>query len=294
MKYIVIKEWGQYQHYKDRAPAWIKLHRSLLTSPTWAGTDDATRVLAIALMVLASQNNNRVLADPDYIKRAAYLNRTPEWSKLVSLGFIEIVAETGVASMDQSDASVDQASKPNITQRREEKIEEKKREDGLFELFWEAFPNKVAKGKAREAFAKAETKVPGQQIVDACKAYLWPSDSQFIPHPSSWLNQERWLDKPAKPTVTHSTPSKDGKVPYVAPPSEEDSWSVRANVYAGMIAKGQRAGMQPPSTIERLVKEGYVTQEQCEAVGYHLWSKPDPEMRAKVASMMAGLKTATA
>ena len=105
MQYLAIREWGAYQHYRDRSPPWIKLHRSLLTSPTWVSMDDANRVLAVAIMLLAAATDNRIMADATYIQRVAYLNKRPDWSKLVAIGFLEIIDENGAASTNLADAS---------------------------------------------------------------------------------------------------------------------------------------------------------------------------------------------
>jgi hypothetical protein len=88
-----IVEWNQYQHYKDRCPPWVKLHKSLITSRTWVCMDDASRVLAIACMVLAADTDNQIPDDPEYLKRVAYLNSTPIFDPLVKIGFLEFVEE---------------------------------------------------------------------------------------------------------------------------------------------------------------------------------------------------------
>lgn len=90
-----IKGWAKYQHYKDRNPPWIKLHRELLTSLTWALADDASRVLAIACMLLAAATDNNIPADPAYIRRVAYLNSNPDFSVLIRLEFLELVDDKG-------------------------------------------------------------------------------------------------------------------------------------------------------------------------------------------------------
>ncbi len=94
MLYLRIKEWERFQHYHDRSPPWIKLHRELLTSRTWVSLNDASRVLAIACMLLASATDNRIPADAGYLKRVAYLNSDADWSELVSTEFLELVDES--------------------------------------------------------------------------------------------------------------------------------------------------------------------------------------------------------
>jgi len=92
--YYRIIEWGQYQHYKDRDPPWIKLHRDLLTSQTWVTLADASRVLAVASMLIAAGTDNKIPADPTFIRRRAYLNYDPDFAPLVAVGFVELVNGT--------------------------------------------------------------------------------------------------------------------------------------------------------------------------------------------------------
>lgn len=73
-----------------------------------------------------------------------------------------------------------------------------------FARFWEAYPNKTGKGAAERAFAKALTKIGGHDppgVMLAALERVKPTwrDSQFIPHPATWLNQERWEDEPPEP-----------------------------------------------------------------------------------------------
>lgn len=93
-KVIRIGNWARFQHYSDRNPPWIKLHREILTSRTWVNTSDASRVLAITCMVLASETENRVPLDLGYIRRRAFLNQEPDFSELITVQFLEIVDES--------------------------------------------------------------------------------------------------------------------------------------------------------------------------------------------------------
>lgn len=77
----------------------------------------------------------------------------------------------------------------------------------LFDSFWETYPKRSGKGKARESWLKAIKKSTAQDILDAAKAYAGSKDLpefQFIPMPATWLNQERWNDDIA-PAVKAST-----------------------------------------------------------------------------------------
>ena len=65
-----------------------------------------------------------------------------------------------------------------------------------FQEFWLAYPRKVAKGAARAAFAVAIRKTTLETMLAAIVRTQWSADPQFIPHPATWLRQERWDDEP--------------------------------------------------------------------------------------------------
>ena len=68
--------------------------------------------------------------------------------------------------------------------------------DQIFEKFWKVYPRKVAKKQAAKIFKKIQEKdhknlLKGVLLFSEEKKN---TDIQFIPHPSTWLNQERWMD----------------------------------------------------------------------------------------------------
>lgn len=74
-----------------------------------------------------------------------------------------------------------------------------------FVIFWEMYPRKQGKGAARNSFYKALKKVPFDTIRKALANFVEKTDGQdkqFIPHPSTWLNQERWDDEYVKEDKT--------------------------------------------------------------------------------------------
>ena len=77
-----------------------------------------------------------------------------------------------------------------------------KRGNDEFESFWAAYPKKVGKKAARDAWKHAKDKPSLADILQAIdkarKSDTWRKDNgQFIPNPSTWLNQGRWDDEPA-------------------------------------------------------------------------------------------------
>lgn len=120
-QYYQIKNWEEFQHYKDRSPPWIKLHRTMLTSRTWVTASDSERVLAIACMLVAADTNNKIPCDAEYIKRVAYLNEEPNFAALVNRDFIELVDENGKVL---ADASAPQAKRTKSNTEAEKRREE--------------------------------------------------------------------------------------------------------------------------------------------------------------------------
>lgn len=113
-QYFRITNWGQYQHYKDRNPPWVKLHKEMLTSQTWVALDDASKLLAIACILVAAVRDNRIPLNPGYIKRIAYLDQTPDLAPLFDVGFIEMIADAPqVNDSANADASNSLASASN-------------------------------------------------------------------------------------------------------------------------------------------------------------------------------------
>jgi len=83
-----IKNWKEFQHYKTRNPPWIKLHFTTLSSEDWVMLDNDSRVLAIACMLIASRHEGCVPNNPEYIQRLAYLDKKPDFSNLLKIGFL--------------------------------------------------------------------------------------------------------------------------------------------------------------------------------------------------------------
>jgi len=73
-------------------------------------------------------------------------------------------------------------------------------QDSRFDRFWAAYPRKISKGHARKAWDKIK---PDEQLLARMLAAIgraktsaqWrKDDGQYIPHPATWLNGERWED----------------------------------------------------------------------------------------------------
>ena len=194
-----VANWADYQHYRDRAPVWIKLYRTIITSEMWVSCDDASRVLAVACLVIAAENDGCVPANPDFIMRRAFLNQKPDFRPLVDSGFL----------IDASDLLAGCYQDASLEKRREEKRREEKNScafskrecDADFDQFWRAYPKKRSKGQAEKAWQKIKPDASTfQRIIEAIEIHKRSNDWQkesgaYIPYPATWLNAKCWEDE---------------------------------------------------------------------------------------------------
>ena len=69
-----------------------------------------------------------------------------------------------------------------------------------FDRFWKAYPRKVGKSVAQKSFFRLNCHTNIEKILKSVevqkKGFDWIKDGgQFIPHPTTWLNQGRWDDE---------------------------------------------------------------------------------------------------
>jgi hypothetical protein len=97
-------------------------------------------------------------------------------------------------------------SSPNKEERKKPTLNPNTKAGSAFAGFWKLYPKHVAKPAAERAFVGAINKGhnPGA-ILAALSEWLnagrFSADEKFIPHPATWLNQERWADEIQKPKL---------------------------------------------------------------------------------------------
>ena len=78
--------------------------------------------------------------------------------------------------------------------------EEAPKPEDRFPEFYEAYPRKAARGQAEKAWAKAVKTTLPQTIIDGARRYAAlcrqkGTEAQYIAHPATWLNGQRWADE---------------------------------------------------------------------------------------------------
>lgn len=225
------KNWDTFQHYKDRAPAWIKLHRGLLDDYIFACLPVASRALAPLLWLLASEyEKGKITASR---KEMAFRFRMSERELVTAL---KPLIEHGFFV----DASVPLAErKHGAIPEKEREIEEQVEKeadirsvadatrppvDDDFEKFWKAYPRRGdasnPKKPARDKFERATRGgVDPALIIAGANRYreieqaASRAGTEKVAQAMTWLNQQRWNDYPAPQTPTGAPTPPDPAMP---------------------------------------------------------------------------------
>jgi len=64
-----------------------------------------------------------------------------------------------------------------------------------FTKFWACYPRRVGKGIAVRSWVSNGCEEIADEIIKAVKKYPFSDEIQYVPHPSTFLNQWRWLDE---------------------------------------------------------------------------------------------------
>jgi len=101
--------------------------------------------------------------------------------------------QTGIKQESSSDSIIEIRNKGN----KEKKKEIDTHYSACFDIFWNEYPHKIGKPNALKKYRDREH----EEIIEwltKWKTYWEESNTEqrYIPHPATWLNQERWKDEP--------------------------------------------------------------------------------------------------
>ena len=209
-----IKNWKKFQHFKDRRPPWIKLHREILDQRDINLISDKSFRVLIGLWLLAAEDEQKEgnLPDIEEIafrlreKKSVITSCLGELKSFVLQGDITMISERYQVGPPEAEERRGEESIYTLTSGPPKKnISSPTSHNVAFDKFWEVYPNKKGKGAARKAWNKAKINGKLDMILKAVEEQKsldqWVKDKgQFIPYPATWLNQERWEDEvQAKP-----------------------------------------------------------------------------------------------
>lgn len=192
---ISARAWGVYVYLLSRPPGWVCRPRHLVTV-FHEGRD--------ALYVVV----NELVEFGLLTKEQFFVEGVPRFRYVLP----EIPPNPEKPDTGNPEPEIPDLSHYRDTTNTEDSHKDTHTLDG-FDEFWQTYPRKIGKGQAKKAWTKAVRSTHPHVIIrGATEFYQWcvrdQTDAQFIPHPATWLNGERWLDERVepveKPTVVQS------------------------------------------------------------------------------------------
>ncbi len=97
--YIYVRNWDRFQHYKNRRPAWIKLHLDLQNNQEYLALTPSDRLLLQQVWMSAAEfGNGRVRADQSALRARANLKKG-NLETLNHAGFLDVRASKALAEV---------------------------------------------------------------------------------------------------------------------------------------------------------------------------------------------------
>ena len=188
---LKIRNWHDFQHFKDRTPPWIKLHKTILDQRDINAISDCSFRVLIGLWLLASEDHAMQgnLPSVDDIAFRLRMSNTAINKALQELKPFLIQDDiNAISTRYQSDDPETETETETET------------ELMSFDSFWKAYPRKVGKVKAHQAWKRAKGKPPISDLIAEVelqsRSEEWRKDNgQYIPHPATWLNRGGWMDE---------------------------------------------------------------------------------------------------
>jgi len=200
------KEWNSFQHYKERRPPWIKLHRPLLDNADFQRLPIASRALAPMLWLIAAEyDNGTIMADLEDIAwrlRMSAAELKDALRPLLEKGFFSSDDDASVALAEcEQEVPPEREAQVKTEAKKNSRAASPSSED--FENFKKEYPKRTGnygwKAAERKYTALIKTGVSPQAILTAVRRHaeemrkLKRVGTEYVPMPARWLNAEDFV-----------------------------------------------------------------------------------------------------
>ncbi len=127
-----VKNFAEFQHYKDRNPIWIKLYNRLLDDYDFGLLPDASKGHLLAIWLLASRHDNVLPLDPKWVAGRINANSPVDLNILRDGGFIVFNQEDIIVLAERYQVAIPE--KRRDTSKNREETESKNAPSALFVL----------------------------------------------------------------------------------------------------------------------------------------------------------------
>jgi hypothetical protein len=209
-----IKNWDKFQHFKDRRPPWIKLHREILDQLDINMISDCAFRVLICLWLVASEDKDMNGNLPP-VEEIAFKIRMPvdKVSKALQelTHFIDDCDINAISTRYQHD----EPEKRRVEAETEVETETYSRK--MFDAFWAAFDYKKGKEGAKKSWKKIKL---NDGLVEAILAGAKAEarsrqskiDNGMTPiYAQGWLTGKRWEDDYTEPVKSNQVGKKSNK-----------------------------------------------------------------------------------
>jgi len=201
--HLSVKNWEEFQQYKDRDPKWIKLHRDILTDYEFDQLTETQQLHLIKIWLLASKLDNQIPNDAIWIGRQIGAKSKVDVKQLVTSGFLVLYE------------SVQECTETYLETETETYKEETDLYIAQFDAWWTAYDKKVDRKKCEAKWNRLEWKrlniTPEYLIKDTLNRHAncakWAAGYQK--NPLTYLNGECWNDELQRPARQQPTPADE-------------------------------------------------------------------------------------
>ncbi len=204
------KNWGSFQHYKDRSPAWIKLHRGLLDDYTFSRLPVASRALAPLLWLLASEyEGGEITASHEELSFRLRMTTKELVDALTPLTDSGFFLASGVLAECKQDACLEKRERRG---REEKNIRDLSVTSASFEKFKVEYPKRDGaqgwKPAAKLFDAAIQSGVDEARIIAGARGYRLECERKGIVKTDkvaqalTWMRQGRWDEHQEQPQTT--------------------------------------------------------------------------------------------
>lgn len=158
------RKWAEFQHYKDRCPPWVKLHRGLLDDYKYSRLPLASKAIAPLLWLLASEaKNGDIPFDSDALAFRLHITR-PELDQgltpLIKSGFFEcsddasmMLAACNQSAIPETEAEGEAKRELEVEAKREAKVRKASPSESgqTWQSYSEAYQNRYGTPPVRNA-----------------------------------------------------------------------------------------------------------------------------------------------
>jgi len=130
-----IKNWSQFQHFKDRKPPWVKLYRDLLDDMDWHQLDPKAAKMLVMLWLIASEFNGEL---PPIKKLAFRLRISEKDTEDVISKLSHWLEQDDISAISERNHSVTPETEGETETKREEKRDSAP-PDGVSLSVWQDF-----------------------------------------------------------------------------------------------------------------------------------------------------------